>query len=213
MPRAPRSGGARRRYPTCAPTLTAAQKALLDQAGALLAASTAALGAAVRSVPGAASAELLLLAYLPTVLDPATPEARRANLPLGWASPAFDTLQLEAYDWVTDGAEAEHARGIAEATARLGYPLAEQHYISGFVLNPGAPDQWRAIDAGIDEARARGVAETFVWALPQVCRDGYVRLPDPDPAPRRTRCKPSTTCFTRSRWAARLRCCPNSRPR
>ena len=161
--------------------LTAPQKTLLDQAGALLAASTAAVGTAVRSVPGAGTAELLLLAYLPTVLDPATPEARRANLPLGWASPAFDALQLEAYDWVTDGAEAEHARGLAEATARLGYPIAQQHYISGFVLNPGNPDQWREIDRHADEARRRGVVETFVWALPQVCRDGYVRLPDPEP--------------------------------
>ena len=96
--------------------LSAAQKALLDQAGALLAASTATLVAAVRQEAGAAGAEALLLAYLPTVFDPATPEARRANLPLGWASPAFDTLQLEAYDWVTGGAEALHVAGIAEAS-------------------------------------------------------------------------------------------------
>ena len=163
--------------------LSAAELALLDQAGASLAASTTALGGAVRSVPGASPAELLLLAYLPTVFDPATPEARRANLPVGWASPAFDTLQLEAYDWVTDGAEAEHARGLAEATARLGYPIEEQHYISGFVLNPGHPEHWRAIDRHADEALTRGVAEVFVWALPQVCRDGYVRLPDPGTDP------------------------------
>ena len=162
-------------------TLSAPQKALLDAAGVMLAASTAALGTAVRGVAGAGAAELLLLAYLPTVLDPATPEARRANQPLGWASPAFDTLQLEAYDWVTGGAEAEHTRGIAEAVARLGYPLAQQHYISGFVLNSDNPDQWRSIDRHIDEARARGVVEVFVWALPQVCRDGYVRLPDDPP--------------------------------
>lgn len=166
--------------------LSASEQALLDEAGAALAASTAALGEAVRAVPGAGEVEFLLLAFLPTVFDAATPEARRANLPLGWASPAFDTLQLEAYDWVTaggtsGGAEAEHARGLAEATARLGYPTADQHYISGFVLNPGHPEQWHAIDRHIDEARRRGVAEVFVWALPQVCRDGYVRLPDPVP--------------------------------
>ena len=160
--------------------LDAAQRALLDAAGALLAASTAALATAVRDEAGAAGAEVLLLAYLPTVLDPAMPQARRANLPLGWASPAFDALQLEAYDWVTGGAEALHAAGIAEATARLGYPVAEHHYISGFVLNPDAGPGWRAIDAAVDASRARGVAESFVWALPQVCRDGYVRLPPPD---------------------------------
>ena len=161
--------------------LNAAQKALLDQAGALLAASTTALVSAVRDEAGATGAEALLLAYLPTVLDPATPEAKRANLPIGWASPAFDTLQLEAYDWVTGGAEALHAAGIAEATARLGYPDAEQHYISGFVLDPDTGPGWRRIDAAVDDAAARGVAETFVWALPQVCRDGFVRLPAPPP--------------------------------
>ena len=159
--------------------LNAAQKALLDQAGTLLATSTAALVAAVRQEAGAGGAEALLLAYLPTVLDPATPEARRANLPVGWTSPAFDTLQLEAYDWVTGGAEALHAAGIAEATARLGYSVARQHYISGFVLSANTGPGWRRIDAAVDAAAARGVSETFVWALPQVCRDGFVRLPAP----------------------------------
>ncbi len=47
--------------------------------------------------------ESLLLVYLPTVLDPLAPEAKRANVPLDWASPAFDVLQLEDYDWVTSG--------------------------------------------------------------------------------------------------------------
>src|SRR5438309_7314350 len=65
--------------------LTAAQKATLDAAGALLAQSTAALAGAVKAV--AADAELLLLVYLPTLL--AGPEVGRANLPLGWAAPAF----------------------------------------------------------------------------------------------------------------------------
>ncbi|MDP3676244.1 MAG: DUF2460 domain-containing protein [Novosphingobium sp.] len=157
--------------------LSPAQTALLDQAGASLAQSSAALTAAVRAEAGAAGAEMLLLAYLPTVSDPAMPEAKRANLPLGWADPAFDTLQLEAYDWVTGGAEALHRAGVAEAVARLGYPAARQHYISGFVLGADTGPGWRRIDAAIDEARARGVAETFVWALPQVCRDGFVRLP------------------------------------
>jgi uncharacterized protein (TIGR02217 family) len=157
--------------------LSTAQSALLDEAGALLASSTATIAAAVRGEAGARGAEVLLLAYLPTVLDPTTAEARRANLPLGWAKPAFDTLQLEAYGWVTGGAEAAHSSALAAATARLGYPAGEQHYIAGFVLDRADRDQWRAIDLAIDEALARGAAETFVWALPQVCRDGYVRLP------------------------------------
>jgi uncharacterized protein (TIGR02217 family) len=154
--------------------LDAAQRATLDRAGACLAASTAALVDAVRvAAPGCVSH---LLAYLPTVLDPAAPEIGRANLPIGWASPAFDVLQLEDYDWVTAGDTAASAAGAAIATARLGYPPARQHYLSGFVLRPGdAASDWPRIEEAAAAAGRRGVAETFLWALPQVMRDGLVR--------------------------------------
>ena len=151
--------------------LSAAQKALLDQAGALLAASTAALCAWVKGVaPGAVTH---LLAYLPTVLDPLAPEAKRANMPVGWASPAFDVLQMEDYDWVTEGRPTRTARGIEVATARLGYPVEEQHYFSGFVLLAEQAAQWRRIADAAEAAVRRGTAATFVWALPQVARDGF----------------------------------------
>jgi uncharacterized protein (TIGR02217 family) len=146
--------------------------ALLDAAGAWLATSTAALTAAIRAIEPAA--EVLLLTFLPSVLDPAMPEARRANLPLGWAAPAFDRLQIEDYDWLTGGADALRQAAYQTVTARLAYPLAEQDYLAGFASDPG---QWRRIDAGIDEARARIGHEVFVWALPQVSRDGFTRLP------------------------------------
>lgn len=151
--------------------LDPAQKALLDAAGAILAASTAALCAAVRVV--APDVVTHLLAYLPTILDPLAPEAKRANMPVGWAAPAFDILQLEDYDWVTEGRTSQTARGIAEATARLGYPIDEQHYFSGFVLLPEHAGQWAAIAAAADAAIRRGTAATFLWALPQVARDGF----------------------------------------
>lgn len=159
--------------------LTAAQKTLLDAAGALLAASTASLTATVRTAAGSTPCETLLLAFLPTVLDPAFPEARRANLPIGWAYPAFDVLQLEDYDWLTAGFEARRTLGRAEAEVRLGYARTRQHYLSGFVLNAAdAEAMWPLIDAAASEAKALGVAETFFWALPQVARDGFTRLPD-----------------------------------
>lgn len=151
--------------------LSAAQKALLDAAGALLAQSTAAMKAAVRQDHPAC--EALLLAYMPTLLDPAAPELRRANLPLGWASPAFDILQLEEYDWVTAGDTAASAQGRGEVEARLGYPRTRQHYLSGFVLTPDRTDQWAAIETAARDALAGGVAQGFIWALPQVLRDGF----------------------------------------
>lgn len=163
--------------------LTDEQTALLDQAGAVLAASTASLCAAAKAEAArlGAGCETLLLTFLPTVLDPAMPEARRANLPVGWASPAFDRLQVEDYDWLTAGQDALRQAGYAVVNQRLGYPPTAQDYLAGFVLTPGDTALWRPIDKGVDEAIARGCHEVFVWAIPQVGRDGYTRLP-PSPA-------------------------------
>ncbi|HEX7741632.1 MAG TPA: DUF2460 domain-containing protein, partial [Sphingobium sp.] len=164
-------GGSPVSIPNVRGTLGAGQKALLDQAGAVLASSTAALCAWVKGI--APEAVTHLLAYLPTVIDPLAPEAKRANMPVGWASPAFDVLQLEDYDWVTEGRPARTARGVELATARLGYPVDEQHYFSGFVLVPEQAHQWRRIADAADAAVRRGTAATFIWALPQVARDGF----------------------------------------
>lgn len=156
-----------------------AQRNVLDAAGALLAQSTAALAQSVRDAAGGA-AEILLLAFTPTVLNPRMPELYRANLPMGWAWPAFDRLQLEDYDWLTEGADGERRRGIAFVTQRLGYPVARQDYMAGFVLlAEDAATYWPRIDAALDEARERGVTQRFVWAMPQISRDGYTRLPPP----------------------------------
>lgn len=167
-------GGAPPEIASVRAALDPAETALLDAAGVVLAASTAALCAAVRGV--APGAETLLLLYMPTVLDRAAPELRRANVPTGWASPAFDILQLEDYEWVTAGDVGAGAGGIATMTQRLGYPIARQHYLSGFVLNGEDRAQWAAIDAAAEAARARGTAETFLWALPQVMRDGFIHV-------------------------------------
>jgi len=105
---------------------SSAQKAMLDQAGDMLAASTASIFAAAKEEAGAHGAHTLLLVYLPTVLDPLAPEAIRANVPLGWAAPAFDTLQLEDYDWVTSGNHGATRRAVPTMAQRLGYPVRQQ---------------------------------------------------------------------------------------
>ena len=159
--------------------LGAAQLALLDQAGAVLAQSTAALTAAIRAA-ASGPAEVLLLAFTPSLLDAAMPELYRANMPTDWAWPAFDRLQLEDYDWLTGGAEGLRRQAYAFVQQRLGYPAAQQDYMAGFVLNAAdAHAYWPHIDAALDEASARGVTQRYVWALPQVTRDGYTRLPSP----------------------------------
>ncbi|MEH3046234.1 DUF2460 domain-containing protein [Sphingomonas adhaesiva] len=152
--------------------LDAAQRATLDRAGAALATSTAALMAAVKA--SRADCVTYLLTYLPTVLDAAAPEVKRMNMPAGWAAPAFDVLQLEDYDWVTAGDTASSAAGAAAAVARLAYPAARQEYLSGFVLNAADRAQWSAIIAAAGTAQRRGVAGVYLWALPQVMRDGLI---------------------------------------
>ncbi|MBB3472441.1 DUF2460 domain-containing protein [Sphingomonas sp. BK345] len=150
----------------------AAQLATLDRAAAALARSTAALVAAVcGDWPECVT---YLLIYLPTLLDPAMPGARRLNLPSDWAAPAFDRLQLEDYDWVTAGATGASERGAALVGATLGYPAERQEYLAGFVLRADDSGEWAPILAAAAAARRRGVAARYLWALPQVLRDGLV---------------------------------------
>ncbi|MXO86170.1 TIGR02217 family protein [Altererythrobacter aurantiacus] len=157
--------------------LNAEQTDLLDRAGELLARSTLDLAAAVREEAEGA-AEILLLAFTPTIFGANMPELARANLPLGWAFPAFDRLQLEDYDWLTSGAGAERRAAYRAVDERLAYPVDRQDYLSGFVLDPADAEAfWQRIDDGLDEAAERGIAQRFVWAMPQVARDGYTRLP------------------------------------
>ena len=151
-------------------SLTSAQIALLDLAGRALAGSTATITDGVRAA--APDARLLLLAYLPTVFDPSAPELPRANLPAGWAEPAFDILQIEDYEWVTAGTAAKRAGAYAQVQSRLAYPLGQQHYFSGFVATPDEREQWRGILSAAAEAQSRGCSEVFLWALPEVLRDG-----------------------------------------
>jgi len=169
-------GGSPPVIPDMSGTHSASQTALLDAAGTMLGASTAALRDAVRTAAAPQTAEVLLLTFLPTVLDPAMPDALRANLPLAWAAPAYDRLQIEDYDWLTAGAAGFRRAAYATVNARLSYPASEQDYLAGFVPEGSSPDLWRAIDGGIDEALERESHEVFVWALPQICRDGFVRL-------------------------------------
>ncbi len=136
--------------------------ALLEAAGTLLASST-------QAIAGASGAKTHLLVYLPGLLDPEAPEIRRANMPVGWASPAFDVLQTEDYDWVTGGRMDLSAAARPTVAARLNYPISEQHYFSGFANDVG---DWPAITRAARAAQAAGTGEVFIWALPQVLRDG-----------------------------------------
>ncbi len=147
---------------------TAAERDFLDWCGALLGRVTLELRDALRAA--ASDARVLLLFYVPQVVDASAPELIRANLPLAWAHPAFDVLQLEDYEFVTGGDFGGQARARSVIADRLGYPVSGQHYFAGFAADPG---DWASIAEAAVGAIARGVAETFVWAWPQVARDGF----------------------------------------
>ncbi len=156
--------------------LDTAQKALLDHAGYSLMISTASIRNKIKQLAGQ-QAQVRLLLFTPTVLDPTMPELHRANMPVLWKWPFFDGLQLEDYDWLTIGAEARRRQGHAFVRDTLDYPPEREEYLSGFVLlSEDADEYWQRIDAGLDEAASRGAARSYVWALPQVARDGYTRL-------------------------------------
>ena len=143
-------------------------QAFLDWCGGLLGRATLDLRDAVRAAyPDTVT---LLLFYAPQVLNSAAPDLIRANLPMAWAYPAFDVLQLEDYDFVTLDDFGGQARARATIADRLGYPLGRQHYFSGFAV---ASADWRPIAGAAAAALARGVADTFVWAWPLVARDGF----------------------------------------
>lgn len=157
--------------------LSAIQRGVLDRAGGILAESTAGLRDAIRAEAAPLGAEVALLAFLPSLLDPARPEVRRANLPPAWAAPAFDRLQLEDYDWLTAGADGPRRLAYAAVAAQLGYPPQQTDYLAGFAPDGAGAVPWQRIDAGADEARHNWAGDVIVWALPQICRDGFVRLP------------------------------------
>nr|WP_156874266.1 DUF2460 domain-containing protein [Sphingorhabdus lutea] len=155
---------------------TAVQNAMLDKAGDILGQSTLALRDAVRGQAATfgANAKIALLAFLPSILNEESPEMARANLPSNWAYPAFDILQLEDYDWIVEGNFGASDRAIRAANARLNYPPMHQHYFAGFVLRAQDDHQWTHIHQAILSASTRGIGDIFIWALPQILRDGFV---------------------------------------
>src|SRR3546814_12414198 len=107
----------------------------------------------------------MLLFYAPQVLDSEAPDLVRANMPVEWAVPAFDVLQLEDYDFVIAGDPGSSARAFDTVIARLGCPPDDQHYFSGFVLNGVDRALWRLLDPAADAGMRRAGAGQLCWAV------------------------------------------------
>ena len=133
--------------------LDAAQQATLDAAGAVLAQSTAALARRCgrwRRTPNCCCSFICRRCWRAA-------EVARANLPAGWAAPAFDVLQLEDYEWVTSGRDRRQrsGRGGGGRAARLsrrGAALFRRLRAEA----DGRQAQWRPIAARPRRRAARG---------------------------------------------------------
>ena len=157
----------------------AAERLWLDWLGARLADACVQVRERAREGAGSGVFVSHLLFFAPQVLDAAKPDLHRANMPAGWAFPAWDVLQLEDYDFVVAGDHHGQARARAAVTEALGYPLERQHYLAGFVLEGGnAAREWPLIAEAAAGAQALGVPEVFSWAWPQVARDGFTWISD-----------------------------------
>lgn len=158
---------------------SAAEQLFLDWLWAQLADACASVREAARDAADGATFVSHLLFYAPQVLADDRPDLRRANMPDGWAYPEWDVLQLEDYEFVVAGDPRGMRAGRTAVMQALGYPLHAQHYFSGFVLDgQTAARDWPRIAAAAEDGQRSAIAEVFVWAWPQVARDGFVWTAD-----------------------------------
>lgn len=155
---------------TVSAPITASGRQVLDRAGELLAEATASLMQSVRSQHPATTTHLL--AYLPSIMRNDAPDLVRMNLPEGWSAPAFDRLQLEDYEWVTDGNGVYRRGRLENARERLRYSRDTVQYLAGFAARETRARDWAHIVDAADAASSGGLERVFLWALPQVIRDG-----------------------------------------
>ncbi|MEM7568155.1 MAG: DUF2460 domain-containing protein [Pseudomonadota bacterium] len=169
------------RHQSVLETPDAAQQVYLDWLEEKLGTATLALRDAVSAQFPAA--QQMLLFFTPQVLSGSAPLMAHVNMPAAWAYPAYDVFQVEDYDFVTHGEWAQRAAALSAVVQNLGYGPADSHYFSGFVLSPTDTDLWQSIDRAAQDGLARGYTEVFLWASPQIQRDGYTtfQLGDADP--------------------------------
>ncbi|WP_417319817.1 TIGR02217 family protein [Emcibacter sp.] len=149
------------------------QQHYLDWLGVKLGQSTLGLRDGIRA--NWPSAQVGLLFYLPQVLVDEAPMLQTVNYPVtSWQMPAFDYFQIEDYDFIIDGHWKKHHRSLDLVVGQLGYDMADLHYFAGFNLSAETPALWRNIDQAARDGFLRSFEEVFVWAWPQVVRDGFV---------------------------------------
>jgi hypothetical protein len=112
---------------------------------------------------------------LPTLPADNTSFRQIVNFPISeWEYPAYDFMQIEDYDWIIDGKLDNLPLTVDAATNLLGYPLAVVHYFVGFVLFKYQEWIWPNVNIATKGAILAGIPNIYVWAYPQVIRDGIL---------------------------------------
>jgi uncharacterized protein (TIGR02217 family) len=151
----------------------APQEAYLDWLGGKLGTSTIWLKDYIKA--GKSSSKVGLLFYTPQVLENTMPMLERANYPKSyWVSPVFDFFQIENYAHVIAGNWAAHQKSLVKIADELGYSESKTHYFTGFNLLSETPEIWRNMDIAAKDAFDKNFAEVFIWAYPQIMRDGII---------------------------------------
>ncbi len=158
-------------------TPTSAQQDYLNWLGDKLGLSTLWLRDQIKSQYP--TAQVGVLFFTPQVLNAAAPMAADVNFPtLHWQNPAFDFLQIEDYDFVLNGEWGKRTQAIGQIDLTLAYPRSKSHYFAGFNLLPTTPENWKNIIRAAGLGFQDGFAEVFVWAYPQLVRDGMIYTND-----------------------------------
>lgn len=91
-----------------------------------------------------------------------------------WKYPNYDFMQIEDYDWIISGELEKLPLTRDAALSRLGYPIDLVDYFVGFVLNGNHTWIWPNINVATRSAIQAGLTHLYVWAYPQVIRDGIL---------------------------------------
>ena len=130
----------------------------------------------LRSVAKSYNGQYMALFFPPSVLDSdrVPPMMKEANYIVDAYNPSkLDILELEDYDWVTS--KSNHHKQVYSIGESLGFPVANQHYYGGFVLDEDdAVEYWSLIKEAMDTAIKQDFGEVFVWAGSQIRRDGKI---------------------------------------
>jgi hypothetical protein len=112
---------------------------------------------------------------LPTLPADNTSMRNIINFPITeWEYPNYDFMQIEDYDWIIDGQLDNLPLTVEAATVLLGYPIAVVHYFVGFVLFAYQEWIWPNINIATRGAKLANIPNIYVWAYPQVIRDGIL---------------------------------------